>query len=166
MAGFKPDELRPDNGIQAERRTLADVIRQCADVLISLLSLIILSPLILFLSCIIRITGKGPVIYSQDRIGKYGKPFVIYKFRSMKYDAETGAPMLSGVNEERITRIGRCLRKYRIDEIPNFINVIRGEMSLVGPRPERKFFIDQIVRKNPEFNKLLGVKPDHIMGTG
>ncbi len=77
----------------------------------------------------------------------------------MKYNAETGVPMLSGTNEERITRIGRYLRKYRIDEIPNFINVLKGEMSVVGPRPERQFFIDQIVIRNPAFMELLRIKP-------
>jgi lipopolysaccharide/colanic/teichoic acid biosynthesis glycosyltransferase len=138
---------------------LSEIIRQFFDIIISLLALIVLSPLILILSVFIRISGKGPVIYSQDRIGKNGKPFAIYKFRSMKYDAEAGAPMLSGINEERITRIGRYLRKYRIDEIPNFINVIKGDMSVVGPRPERQFFIDQIVIRNPEFKELLRVKP-------
>ena len=134
-------------------------LKQTGDILIAILSLVVLSPFILILSILIKISGRGPVIYSQDRIGKNGKPFVIYKFRSMKYDAESGEPLLSGISEERITRIGRFLRKYRIDEIPNFINVIRGEMSVVGPRPERQFFIEKIVIRNPEFNELLKVKP-------
>jgi lipopolysaccharide/colanic/teichoic acid biosynthesis glycosyltransferase len=105
------------------------------------------------------ITGRGPVIYSQDRIGKNGKPFSIYKFRSMVFDAERGVPLLSGDNEERITRIGHFLRKFRIDEIPNFINVLKGEMSVVGPRPERRFFIDQILKRAPEYEQLHKVKP-------
>jgi len=159
MTGIKPNDIKPTANIQANRTTMTEAIRQFSDILISLLALIILSPLILILSVIIRISGKGPVIYSQDRVGKSGRPFVIYKFRSMKYDAETGVPMLSGTNEERITRIGRYLRKYRIDEIPNFINVLKGEMSVVGPRPERQFFIDQIVIRNPEFRELLRIKP-------
>ena len=104
-------------------------------------------------------TGKGPVIYSQDRIGMGGKPFSIYKFRSMVYNAESGEPMLSVTNEERVTKIGRLLRKYRIDEIPNFINVLKGEMSIVGPRPERKYFIDQIIRRAPEYTELHKVRP-------
>ena len=114
---------------------------------------------ILILGILIRLSGKGPVIYSQDRIGKNGRPFVIYKFRSMVFDAETGHPRLSCTDEERITRIGKFLRKYRIDEIPNFINVIKGEMSIVGPRPERKFFIDQIMERNSGFAELLKIKP-------
>jgi lipopolysaccharide/colanic/teichoic acid biosynthesis glycosyltransferase len=151
--------IKTDTSTQVHKKALTENLRQVFDVLISLLLLIVLSPLILILVVFIRISGKGPVIYSQDRIGKSGKPFVIYKFRSMKYDAETGGPMLSGINEERITRIGRYLRKYRIDEIPNFINVLKGEMSVVGPRPERQFFIDQIVIRNPEFRELLSIKP-------
>jgi len=135
------------------------MIRQILDILIAIPSLIVLSPLILILSLFIRISGRGPVIYSQDRIGKDGKPFVIYKFRSMKYNAETGEPMLSGIHEVRITRLGKFLRKYRIDEIPNFFNVVKGDMSIVGPRPERRFFIDQIMKKNPRFTELLKVRP-------
>ncbi|HBE42743.1 MAG TPA: sugar transferase, partial [Bacteroidales bacterium] len=84
---------------------------------------------------------------------------VIYKFRTMIFNSETGNPKLSNKNEERITRIGKFLRKYRIDEIPNFINVIKCDMSIAGPRPERQFFIDQIVERNPDFTKLLKVKP-------
>jgi lipopolysaccharide/colanic/teichoic acid biosynthesis glycosyltransferase len=141
------------------RITLPGIIKQIFDISVALLLLIFLSPLILFLYIIIRASGKGPVIYTQDRIGKNGKPFVIYKFRSMKNNAETEAPMLSGLTEDRITRIGRVLRKYRIDEIPNFFNVLKGDMSIVGPRPERQFFIDQIVIKNPDFKELLRVKP-------
>jgi len=159
MTEIKSYDIKSDSGIQVHRKTLDEAIRQFFDIVISLLSLIILSPLILILALFIRISGKGPVIYSQDRIGKNGKPFVIYKFRSMIYNAEAGSPMLSGINEERITRIGRYLRKYRIDEIPNFINVLKGEMAIVGPRPERQFFIDQIVKRNPEFMILLRIKP-------
>jgi len=138
---------------------LFEIVKYVSEVSFSVLVLILLSPLLLLLAVLIWISGRGPVIYSQDRIGRNGKPFVIYKFRSMKFDAENIKPLLSGINEERITRIGRFLRKYRIDEIPNFINVIRGDMSIVGPRPERQFFIDQIVKRNPEFNELLNVKP-------
>src|SRR4030043_1468510 len=104
MTEIKSYDIRSDTGIQVHRKTPDEAIRQFFDIVISLLSLIILSPLILILAVFIRISGKGPVIYSQDRIGKNGKPFVIYKFRSMIYPAETGSPMLSGIHEERITR--------------------------------------------------------------
>jgi len=161
MTGIIPDNISKQNNNNGptHRKPSNDLLRQSADILLSIVILIILSPLIITLSILIRITGRGPVIYSQDRIGKDGKPFVIYKFRTMIFNAETGQPRLSCRNEERITRIGRFLRKYRIDEIPNFINVIKCEMSIVGPRPERKFFIDQIVKRNPDFIKLLKVKP-------
>jgi len=138
---------------------LYGIIRQIFDFSFALLSLLVLSPFLILLSLLIRITGGGPVIYSQDRVGRKGKPFSIYKFRSMVYDAERGVPLLSGDNEERITRIGRFIRKYRIDEIPNLINVLKGEMSVVGPRPERRFFIDQIVKQAPLYIILHSVKP-------
>ncbi|MCJ7448443.1 MAG: sugar transferase [Bacteroidales bacterium] len=148
-----------DTTNQGNRHHLFELVKYVTEISFSVLVLILLSPLLLLLAALIWISGRGPVIYSQDRIGKNGKPFVIYKFRSMKFDAESVKPLLSGINEERITRIGRFLRKYRIDEIPNFINVIKGDMSVVGPRPERQFFIDQIVIRNPDFNELLRVKP-------
>jgi len=138
---------------------LNDFIKQIFDFTFAFLSLLVLSPLLLLFSLVIRLSGGGPVIYSQDRVGRYGRPFSIYKFRSMVYDAERGVPLLSGDNGERITRIGRFIRKYRIDEIPNLINVLRGEMSVVGPRPERRFFIDQIVKKAPLYSELQSVKP-------
>lgn len=138
---------------------LYEIIKQIFDFTFAFLSLLVLSPLLLLLSLLIRLSGGGPVIYAQDRVGRDGKPFSIYKFRSMVYDAERGVPLLSGNNEERITRIGRFIRKYRIDEIPNLINVLKGEMSVVGPRPERRFFIDQIVKQAPLYTELQSVKP-------
>ncbi|MCU0473518.1 MAG: sugar transferase [Bacteroidales bacterium] len=138
---------------------LQSCIKIMMDYLISMVFLLIMSPVFLIISVLIKMTGKGPVIYSQDRIGKGGKPFSIYKFRSMVYNAESGEPMLSATNEERVTKIGRFLRKYRIDEIPNFFNVLKGEMSVVGPRPERRYFIDQIVKRAPEYNELHEVRP-------
>ena len=141
------------------RSRLYNVIKQSSDIIFSLLFLMILSPLLILLIFLIRLSGKGPVIYSQDRIGKSGKPFLIFKFRSMKFNAEQGKPQLSGIAEERVTRIGKFLRKYRIDEIPNFFNVLKGDMSIVGPRPERRFFIDQILLIAPEYRELHKVKP-------
>jgi lipopolysaccharide/colanic/teichoic acid biosynthesis glycosyltransferase len=134
-------------------------IRNIADILLSVIIIIVLSPVALIVAIIIKISGRGPVIYTQDRIGKNGKPFMIYKFRSMKFNSEDGGPLLSNGREGRVTKIGRYLRKYRIDEIPNFINVLKGEMSLVGPRPERKFFIDQIIKFEPRYQELQTIKP-------
>ena len=148
-----------ETAFKEDRSPIFEITKYFSDILFSLLILAILSPFLLLLGLLIRFSGKGPVIYSQDRIGMNGKPFVIYKFRSMRFNSETEEPMLSGINEERITSIGRFLRKYRIDEIPNFINVLKGDMSVAGPRPERKFFIDQIVKRDPRFLQLLEVKP-------
>ncbi len=135
------------------------VIKTVSDYIFSIILLLILSPFMLLISLLIRISGRGPIIYTQDRIGKDGKPFVIYKFRSMIFDAENGSPMLSGLQEGRLTSLGKFMRKYRIDEIPNFFNVLKGEMSIVGPRPERKFFIDQIVNEMPDYTIIQNVKP-------
>jgi exopolysaccharide biosynthesis polyprenyl glycosylphosphotransferase len=134
-------------------------IKQIMDYFLSLVFLIILSPFIAILAIMIKLSGTGPVIYSQERIGKNGKTFTIYKLRSMYWDAEKGEPLLSNNNDNRVTGIGRIMRKHRLDEIPNLINVLKGEMSLVGPRPERQFFIDQILQKAPHFRRLLKVKP-------
>lgn len=159
MGTKKParDNKNIDN--QHNTTVLYEIIKNVGDIFVALVLLAVLSPFLLILATLIKISGKGPVIYSQDRIGKNGMPFSIYKFRSMIYDAESGEPLLSGNHEERITRIGRFLRKYRIDEIPNFFNVLKGEMSIVGPRPERQFFIDQIVKKTPIYIDLQHVKP-------
>ena len=116
-------------------------------------------PLSLTLIVAIKTTSEGPVIYSQERIGKFGKPFRIFKFRSMFKNAEAQGPQLATKNDTRITKIGRFMRRLRLDEIPNFMNVLKGDMSLVGPRPERKFYINQIVKKAPEYKRLLQVKP-------
>ncbi len=134
-------------------------IKQIMDYFLSLIFLIILSPFVAILAIMIKLSGSGPVIYSQQRIGKNGKPFTIYKLRSMTCDAEMDEPLLSSSSDARVTKIGRVLRRHRLDEIPNLINVLRGEMSLVGPRPERQFFIDQILKKAPHYRRLLKVKP-------
>lgn len=159
MVQVKDLTISAKSGNSGNPASFQSFIKIMLDYLVSILILLMSSPFLLLLSVIIKISGKGPVIYTQDRIGRNGRPFSIYKFRSMVYKAESGEPMLSAVNEERVTRIGHFLRKYKIDEIPNFINVLKGEMSIVGPRPERKFFIDQIVKLVPEYNELQKVKP-------
>jgi lipopolysaccharide/colanic/teichoic acid biosynthesis glycosyltransferase len=140
-------------------KPLPDLVKKISDIIAAVLFLIILSPLILILSVLIIITDNGQVIYKQDRVGKDGRPFSIYKFRSMKNDPEHSTHLLAGMNKERMTWLGKFMRPYRIDEIPNFLNVIKGEMSIVGPRPERKYFIDQIVKKAPQYLTLQKVKP-------
>ncbi|HJZ39302.1 MAG TPA: sugar transferase [Bacteroidales bacterium] len=134
-------------------------VKSFLDYVISALALLISLPAIIFIIIGIKLTSKGPVFYSHERIGRYGKPFIIYKFRSMYYQAEKNGPELSSKKDERITPFGRFMRKARLDEIPNFLNVIMGDMSLVGPRPERKYYIDQIVKQAPHYLHLLKVKP-------
>ncbi|MBN1952415.1 MAG: sugar transferase [Bacteroidales bacterium] len=129
------------------------------DIIGSLLALMILSPLFLILTLGVRLSSRGPIFYSQVRMGKNGKPFTIFKFRSMYVNAEENGPELSSREDARITKFGRFMRKSRLDEIPNFFNVLRGDMSLVGPRPERDFFIEKIVERAPQYTQLLKVKP-------
>ncbi len=134
-------------------------VKRIVDVLVSLCGLILLSPLFLFVALRVRMSSKGPVLYEQERIGYRGEPFTIYKFRSMVENAEENGPALSGDNDPRITAWGRVMRKWRLDELPQFWNILKGEMSLVGPRPERKYFIDQIVAIEPAYQYLMRLKP-------
>jgi exopolysaccharide biosynthesis polyprenyl glycosylphosphotransferase len=133
--------------------------KRLIDIVVSLFALIILAPLYLFIAIGVKLTSKGPIIYTHERIGKNQKPFNIYKFRSMYIGAEKNGPSLSSKDDKRVTHFGRFLRKTRLDELPQFYNVIKGNMSLVGPRPERQFFIDQIVNKAPHYRLLHKVKP-------
>lgn len=134
-------------------------VKRAADIVVSLLALIILSPVFLVTAIIIKCTSPGPVFYAQERIGYHGKPFMMHKFRSMYVNAEQNGPALSRDNDPRITPFGRFMRKVRLDEIPQFYNVLCGNMSMVGPRPERQFFIDQIVQRAPEYLMLQKIKP-------
>jgi exopolysaccharide biosynthesis polyprenyl glycosylphosphotransferase len=134
-------------------------LKRIIDALVSILALILLSPLILFIMICIKVTTKGPIFFKQERIGHYGKPFILYKFRSMYEDAESNGPELTKKNDPRLTQFGHFLRRRKLDELPNFWNVLKGEMSLVGPRPERQYFIDKIVKKAPHYIHLHKVKP-------
>jgi exopolysaccharide biosynthesis polyprenyl glycosylphosphotransferase len=134
-------------------------MKRLLDVVISVMASVIFLPVFVVLAILIKKSSKGPVIYRQERIGRFGKPFKIYKLRSMVHGAENGTPALSSENDERITNIGRFLRKTHLDEIPQFFNVIKGDMSLVGPRPERKFYIDQIVKQAPHYTHLHKLRP-------
>jgi len=135
------------------------VVKTIIDYSIAILCLLLASPLIVILSIVIKISGRGPVIYSQKRVGKNNKTFTIYKFRSMHNINDDGIMLLSGKDDNRTTKVGRFMRKHKFDEIPNFINVLKGEMSLVGPRPEQKYFVDQIVQKAPHYLRLQSIKP-------
>jgi exopolysaccharide biosynthesis polyprenyl glycosylphosphotransferase len=134
-------------------------IKRLIDLVCSFIGLLFFSPLMIYAAIRVRTSSPGPVIYSQERIGYKGKPFRILKFRSMYQDAEKDGPMLSNSTDPRITRWGRTMRKWRIDELPQLWNVIRGEMSLVGPRPERLFFIEQVTAMYPYYVFLQKVKP-------
>ncbi len=129
------------------------------DIVISVICLILLSPVYLIIGLAVALSSKGPIIYSHERIGLHGKPFTIYKFRSMYKDAEKNGPALSSEHDSRITPIGKFLRRSRLDELPQFLNVLVGDMSLVGPRPERQFFIQQIVESAPHYKHLQKVRP-------
>lgn len=133
--------------------------KRLLDVVLSIFAMIVFFPVFVVLAIIIKTTSKGPVLYKQERVGRYGKPFNIYKLRSMVADAENGRPELSSDNDARVTPIGRFLRKSHLDEIPQFYNVLIGEMSLVGPRPEREFYIKQIVEKAPHYTHLHKLRP-------
>lgn len=134
-------------------------VKRVFDLVVSFIFLVIFSPLYLTIAILVKSSSKGPVFFKQERIGKKGKPFNIIKFRSMFIDAESKGPQLSKDNDSRITPIGLFLRKSRMDEIPQFYNVLKGEMSIVGPRPERSFFIEQIVEKAPQYKFLYKIKP-------
>jgi lipopolysaccharide/colanic/teichoic acid biosynthesis glycosyltransferase len=162
--------------------------KRTKDIAISLLGLILFSPLMILTAIVVKVTSPGPVFYRQERVGinrrrgdrrmrgltidadrrgrdrrvlvNFGRPFTIYKFRTMVMDAERGAPpMWARENDPRITAVGRILRRCRIDELPQFINVLRGDMSIVGPRPERAYFIGRIEKDLPDFHLRLRTKP-------
>lgn len=134
-------------------------VKRACDVVMALVSMIVLSPVYLIVALSVRCSSKGPVIYKQERIGLHGKPFMILKFRTMTDHAEQDIPCLSSDNDPRITRLGHILRKYRIDELPQMWNVLRGDMSVVGPRPERRFFINQIEQVAPYYCLIYRIRP-------
>lgn len=135
------------------------VIKRLIDVTASLILIILLLPFYLYIIFRVKVSSKGPVFFCQERVGLNNKPFQIIKFRSMYIDSETNGPQLSKENDERCTKWGAIMRKWRLDELPQFFNVLKGEMSLVGPRPERQYFIDQIVKRSPHYKHLLKVRP-------
>jgi exopolysaccharide biosynthesis polyprenyl glycosylphosphotransferase len=134
-------------------------VKRIMDVVLSTIALAILFPFFIFFSIMVKASSKGPIFYSHYRMGRYGKPFKIYKFRSMYIDAEKNGPALSSKHDPRVTPFGRVMRKVRIDELPQFFNVLKGDMAIVGPRPEREFFITHIVERAPHYFHLLKVRP-------
>jgi len=134
-------------------------IKRIFDIVFSAYALVILAPLLLIIGVLVKVTSTGPIFFFQERIGRNGIPFQIFKFRSMRTDAEKSGPQLSSTNDSRITKIGKFLRKTRLDELPQFWNVLSGDMAIVGPRPERQFYINQISEINPHYRKLHRIRP-------
>lgn len=142
--------------LTAEQR----VLKRILDIAVAVTALIILSPVMLITAVMIKLDSKGPVLYSQERVGLYGKTFFVHKFRSMKQDAEAKCgPVLAAEGDPRITKFGRFMRAIRLDELPQLFNVLKGEMSIVGPRPERPFFVKQFIAQKPEYDYRHNVKP-------
>jgi exopolysaccharide biosynthesis polyprenyl glycosylphosphotransferase len=141
------------------RRTYA-AVKRLIDIVGSVIAIVLLSPLYLLTAILIKLTSRGPILYTQTRVGRDGEEFQIYKFRTMKVDAEKeSGPVWAAADDNRLTLIGGFLRKAHIDEIPQFINVLRGEMSIIGPRPERPVFVSKLQEEIPDYTKRLAVKP-------
>lgn len=139
---------------------MGDYIKRVLDFIIAAISIIVFSPLFLICFIAIRMEDGGPATFSQERIGKGGKPFLIYKFRSMKVDAEKDGPALcQNENDNRLTKVGRFLRAHHLDELPQLWNVVKGDMSFIGYRPERKYFIDQIMEHDNRYELLYKIRP-------
>jgi putative colanic acid biosynthesis UDP-glucose lipid carrier transferase len=135
------------------------ILKRGFDIVFSSIVMIFGAPVFVILFVVTKCSSKGPAFFKQERIGLNERPFKMFKFRSMYIDAEKYGPQLSSENDPRITKWGRMIRKTRLDELPQFWNVLKGDMSVVGPRPERQHFIEQIVEKTPNYKKLLRVKP-------
>lgn len=147
--------LYKDNMNMVER-----ALKRSTDAVLALISLIVFSPLSLFIAIAIKWEDGLPVFYKQERIGKGGKPFFIYKFRSMRVDAERNGPILLEVNgDKRLTKVGKFLREHHLDELPQLWNVLCGDMAFIGPRPERKFYINQIIKHDPRYTFLYQIRP-------
>jgi lipopolysaccharide/colanic/teichoic acid biosynthesis glycosyltransferase len=184
FAGSQTFDLSPE---RVER--LADGLtwKRVLDIVLSVIALVLLSPVMLVTALVVKLTSHGPAVFSQERVGinrrsnsrrgtrhhygperrnkdrrvliNYGKPFKMFKFRTMVIDAEKGTPVWAQKNDARITAVGAILRRTRIDELPQFVNVLKGDMSIVGPRPERAYFIAEIEKELPEFQQRLRAKP-------
>lgn len=147
------------HNVQSKSRRMYLLLKRFLDILIACTGLLLAFPLIIFFGILIKLETHGSCFYSQIRAGKDGRFFKIYKLRSMYIDAEKNGPQWAQKNDPRVTKIGGYIRKTRIDEIPQLINIIKGDMSIVGPRPERPYFIDEFIKEIPEYNNRLAVKP-------
>ena len=135
-------------------------VKRIGDFLLAGVCLVLFSPLFLICYILVKREDGGPALFRQERIGRFGRPFTIYKFRSMRVDAEKDGPQLYGhEKDQRMTRIGLFLRNHHLDELPQLWNVLKGDMSFIGPRPERKYYIDQIVKHDPRYVYLYQIRP-------
>lgn len=135
-------------------------IKQVGDLLLALIAMVVLFPILLIVGLAVKLTSQGPILYQQERVGRSGKSFTIYKFRTMRVDAEDASgPVWAKENDSRLTPIGAFLRKTHLDELPQILNILKGEMSLVGPRPERPFFVGRLKKSIPSYEERLLVKP-------
>ncbi|MDC8447041.1 MAG: TIGR03013 family PEP-CTERM/XrtA system glycosyltransferase [Nitrospira sp.] len=156
------ESLRPSAVIFSsgfKQRMVSRAVKRLVDILVSISGLLIMLPLFLLIAALIKIDSTGPAIYRQTRVGLRGRPFLIWKFRSMRQDAEKSGPQWAQADDPRISRVGRWLRKTRIDEFPQLINVLKGEMSLVGPRPERPVFVQDLRKIIPYYDLRHTVRP-------
>jgi len=162
IGGVKMNELKVSPLVTITNSSMSDwelCVKRFFDIVVSFVALVVLSPLFVLLAIRIKMDSKGTVFFRQERIGQFGKAFNILKFRTMRTDAENGIPQLSTMDDNRVTRFGRFLRKYRLDELPQFWNVLKGEMSIVGPRPEREFYIKKITEVAPYYCLVYKVRP-------
>jgi sugar transferase (PEP-CTERM system associated) len=155
--GLKPSWLIFSDGFRASRWTR--MLKRAVDLTISAVGLVLGAPLMALTALAVRLDSPGPILYRQERVGEGNRLFTLYKFRSMRQDAESGTPVWAKDGDERVTRIGRFIRMTRLDELPQLWNVIKGEMSFVGPRPERPFFVEQLSAEIPYYEQRLAVKP-------
>lgn len=156
---YQVDANKNFNYIPFLRKFMFRVIKRTIDILLSLIGAIAGIPIIIAAGILIKLETEGPIIYTQERAGKDGQLFMIYKLRTMYPNAEKDGVQWAQRNDSRVTKVGRVLRKTRIDELPQLINILKGEMSIVGPRPERPHFIKEFSRDLPKFNERLVVKP-------
>jgi sugar transferase (PEP-CTERM system associated) len=155
--GLKPSWLIFSDGFRASRWTR--MVKRGFDVMLAAAGVLLAAPLMLLTALAIRLESAGPILYRQERVGENGRVFTLFKFRSMRVDAESGTPVWARPNDDRVTRVGRVIRLTRLDELPQLWNVLRGNMSFVGPRPERPYFVQQLVAEIPFYMARHAVKP-------
>ena len=153
-------EMQKDKYIYDGMSELESYAKRVLDFLIALVSIVLLSPLFLICYIAVRHEDGGAAIFKQERIGRFGRPFYIYKFRSMRLDAEENGPALyQHESDERMTKVGKFLREHHLDELPQLWNVLIGDMAFIGPRPERKYYIDKIMEQDPRYRYLYQIRP-------